>query len=130
MTALKTFRADLTAHLAAGLGATAPKLGALVNPPAVIVQSGTPYVAALDYCNDAITFEVTVVTKPGDPPAVVDALEDLIDLVRATLRTQSPGGHIYGFREVSGFIEFPTGEEGTFLPAVVISVEVERSAPI
>jgi hypothetical protein len=127
VTALKAYRHDLAAHLADGLDATRPKLGAQVNPPAVVVQSGAPYVAASDYCNDSLLFEATIVAPPGDPQAVADALDDLIDLVRSTLRTPSPGNHRYGFREVSGFTTWPSGDE--LLPAVVVTVGIERSAP-
>jgi hypothetical protein len=127
VTALKEFRADLTAHLAAGLDATAPALGKLVNPPAIVVQAGTPYVAAVDYCNDGLLFEATIVAPPGDPSAVVDALDDLIDLVRSTLRSPSTGGHRYRFVEVSGFTTWPSGDET--LPAVIVTVGIERQAP-
>lgn len=126
MTALKAYRADLAAHLAAELDITAPKLGALVNPPAVVVGSGSPYLTGLDYCTDAILFDVTLITTPGDPPAVADALDDFIDLVRPVLKQASPGGHRYALREVSGFVEFPVGDDKT-LPAVVISIGIERS---
>jgi hypothetical protein len=125
VTALKTYRHDLTAHLADGLDATKPKLGAQVNPPAVVVQSGTPYVAAEPgYMQDGIRFDVTVIAPPGDPSAVVD---DLIDSVRATLRGQSSGGHLYRFVEVSGFTTWPSGDE--VLPAVVVTAEIIREAP-
>jgi hypothetical protein len=128
VTALKTFRADLTAHLAAGLNATAPALGKLVNPPAVVVQAGSPYVAAAPgYCNDGLRFDATVIAPPGDPSAVVDALDDLIDLVRATLRDPSTAGHQYGFQEVSGFTTWLSGDE--VLPAVTITIYIERQAP-
>lgn len=120
---LKQDRADLTDLLAAGLSASAPKLGAQVNPPAVLVSSGTPYVVALDYCTDAVLFAATLVSKPGDPPAVVDALDDMIDLVRSTLR-----GSRFRFIEISGFIDVPIGEEQS-LPAVVISIGMERFSP-
>lgn len=125
---LKELRADLAAHLAAGLGATAPKLGALVNPPAVVVQAGSPYVSPVSsYCGDLITFQVTVIAPPGDPPAVADALDDMIDLVRSTLRTKSTGGYQYGFREVAGYSSWPQGDE--LLPAVIATVAIERVAP-
>jgi predicted alpha/beta hydrolase family esterase len=128
VTALKAYRHDLTAHLADGLDASRPKLGAQINPPAVVVQAGTPYVAAAPgYCNDGVTFEATVIAPAGDPPAVVDALDDLIDLVRATLRDPSSAGHQYGFQEVSGFTTWPSGDE--VLPAVTITIYIERQAP-
>lgn len=129
--ALKDLRADLTAHLADGLDASAPKIGQLVHPPAVVVQAGSPYVEALDYCTDAVTFEATVIAPPGDPEAVVDALDDMVDLIRATLRTQSALGatlgFVYGFRGVSGFTTWPSGDET--LPAVTVTVRVERRTP-
>lgn len=127
MTALRAYREDLTDHLADGLGATKPKVGAQINPPAVVVQAGTPYVAAIDYCNDALLFQATIVAPPGDAPAVVDALDDLIDEIRSTLRAPSSGGHRYGFREVSEFTTWPQGDE--LLPAVVVTVAIERPAP-
>lgn len=128
MTALKAFRADLTTHLATGLSATATTLGKLVHPPAVVVQSGEPYVSpAPGYCMDAVLFAATVIAPPGDPPAVLDALDDLIDLVRSTLRVKSTSGHLYRFVEVSGFTTWPSGDET--LPAVVVTVGLEREAP-
>lgn len=128
MTALKDYRHDLADHLAAELDITAPLLGALVTPPAVVVRSGTPYIEASGYCEDAILLDAVIVTKPGDLPAVADALDDLIDLVRPALRTTSSGGHRYGFRQVSGLIEYPVGGDNT-LPAVVVTVAIERVAP-
>ncbi len=127
MTALKEFRADLTDHLADGLDATAPLVGKLVNPPAVVVQAGSPYVSPSTYCEDLLQFEATIVAPPGDPAAVVDALDDLIDLVRATLRTPSSGGVQYRCVEVSGCTTWPSGDE--VLPAVVVTVQTERNAP-
>lgn len=128
MTGLREFRHDLTDHLADGLSVSKPKLGAQVNPPAVIVGSGTPYVAALDYCNDTLQFAVTIVAKPGDPAAVIDSFDDMLDLVRSTLKTRSTAGHLYRFGEVSGFVDFAVGEDQS-LPAVVVTVAVERVAP-
>ena len=132
--ALKALRADLTAHLAGGLGAAAPLLGQLVNPPAVVVGPGTPYVTASGYCSDEILFDATIIAPPGDLAAVIDALDDMIDEVRSTLRTQSTlgatDGFLYGFVEVSGPIAYPAGDEkGTTLPAVVVTVAVGRDAP-
>lgn len=123
-TALKTLRADLTAHLAQGLGASAPKLGALVNPPAVVVQAGSPYVAASTYCEDAILFEATIIAPPGDMAAVVDALDDMIDEVRTTLKTVTNGSNRFSFVEISGFTTWPQGDET--LPAVVVTVATQR----
>jgi len=99
----------------------------MVNPPAVIVQAGSPYVAAAPgYCMDGLLFAATVYAPPGDLAAVVDALDDSIDLVRATLRDESSGGHQYGFVEISGYT--PSPEEG--LPTVVVTVAIERVAPV
>jgi hypothetical protein len=125
VTALKDFRADLTAHLAQGLSAAAPSLGQLINPPAVIVESGDPYVTASDYCNDELLFEARVYAPPGDLAAVVDALDDMIDLVRSTLRTVSAGGHRYKFRGVSAYNPSPENS----LPTVVVTAAIERAAP-
>jgi hypothetical protein len=127
VTALKDFRADLTAHLAAGLDATAPALGKLVHPPAVVVQAGSPYVSAPDYSTDTLLFAATIVAGPGDLAAVADALDDLIDGVRATLKTASSQSVRYRFVEVSGFTTWPSGDE--LLPAVVVTVEAERLTP-
>jgi hypothetical protein len=127
VTALKVYRHDLAAHIAAELDITAPKLGAQINPPAVIVQSGTPYIEASGYCDDAILLDAVLITTPGDPPAVADALDDFIDLIRPALREPSPANHRYGFRSVSGLIEFPVGE--ATLPAVIVTVAIERRAP-
>ena len=102
--------------------------------PAVVVGPGTPYLTASGYCSDEILFEATIIAPPGDLAAVIDALDDMIDEVRATLRTpsslMSSGGFQYGFREVSGPIGYPAGDEkGTTLPAVVVTVAVGRDAP-
>lgn len=125
VTALKEYRRDLAAHLADGLSITAPALGQLVNPPAVVVRSGSPYVEATGYCDDTILLEAVIITEPGDLPAIADALDDLIDLVRPLLKQPSPAGHRYGFREVSGLIEYPVGAD-RFFPAVVVTVAIER----
>lgn len=127
MTALKEFRHDLADHLAAGLGAASIKVGAKINPPAVTVQSGDPYVTASTYCDDSILFAATIVSSPGDPQAVADDLDDMIDRIRPLLKTVSPGGHRYGFREVSGFSTYPSGDLD--LPAVTVTIGIDRIAP-
>lgn len=127
MTTLRSLRADLGAHLAAGLGVVNTKLGAQVNPPAVEVRPAPDYVLALDYCTDQVQFQVVIVTKPGDIAAAVDALDDLVDQVRATLRVTSPAGNRYSFRTVSGLVPVVLGE--TELPGVVATVVMERQAP-
>jgi hypothetical protein len=125
VTPLKTYRHDLSAHLAAGLSAADAALGAQVNPPAVVVEaSAAGYVEASGYCTDAILFDATIISKPGDPPAVADALDDMIDQVRSTLRTPSPAGYRYGFRGIGGFITVTSGDRQ--LPAVVVAVGIER----
>jgi len=125
VTPLKTYRHDLSAHLAAGLSASDSALGAQVNPPAVVVEaSAGGYVTASGYCSDAILFDATLISRPGDPPAVADALDDMIDKVRATLRTASPAGYRYGFRGISGFINVTSGDNQ--LPAVIVAVGIER----
>lgn len=126
VSSLKEYRHDLAAHLADGLDATAPPLGKTVNPPAVVVQPGTPYVTGPDYCTDAILFDATVIAPPGDLPAVADALDDMIDLVRSTLKTVSPAGHRYGFMEVSGPTSYVIDDTVSF-PAVVVTVRIERA---
>lgn len=124
---LKALRHDLADHLALGLGAVAVDLGGRVNPPAVVVQSGDPYLTASTYCDDSILFAATVISKPGDPPAVADALDDFIDLVRSTLRNASANGNRFGFREIAGFSTYPSGDQD--LPAVTVTVGIDRIAP-
>lgn len=130
MTALKQHRRDLSAHLAAGL--STPKkiadvaLGAKVNPPAVIVQPSTATYLTVEpgYCVDGIDYEVTIVAPPGDLEAQFDALDDLVDKVRATLLAKSPLGFKYSLRSISGPINFAAGESS--VPAVVALVHLER----
>ena len=59
----------------------------------------------------------------------IEPIERVLD--SGTLRTQSTlgatDGYMYGFREVSGPTTFPSGDE--LLPAVVVTVAVERDAP-
>ena len=127
MTALKEYRRDLTDHLAAGLGTAATPWGSQVNPPTVIVIPGQPYVAAQDYCTDAVTFSAWLIPKQGDPAAMVDALDDLIDQVRSTLRDPSPAGHRYRFVDVSGPALHAYGERE--FTAVIATVGLERPSP-
>ena len=127
MTALKDFRADLTAHLAEGLGVAAAPLGGQVNPPLILVRPADPYLSLATYCEDALAFEAVVIAPPGDPPAVMDALDDLIDLIRATLREASSDGHKYALQTVSGHGEYPYGDRS--YPAVIAAVNIVRSAP-
>lgn len=122
---LKGLRRDLSEHLALGLGAADSSLGAQLNPPAVVVQPGDPYVTAASYCQDSILFAVTITGPPGDPPAVADALDDLIDLIRGTLKTKTANNNLFGFREISGFTTYPSGDRD--LPAVVVTVGIDRS---
>jgi hypothetical protein len=122
-------RRDLGQHLATGLQATHTPLGAVVHPPAVMVQSSSgTYVAAQDYCSDRIEFEATIVAPPGDLPAVADALDDIIDQVRARCGVRSTLGVTDGFKyqfvQVGGYTTFIAGD--TELPAVVATVAVER----
>lgn len=124
VTALKEYRADLTAHLAYELEAAAAKLGAQVNPSTVIVRPAPEYLAVQDYCTDQITFEAVIIPPTGDTPAEHDALDDLVDLVRPALRTQSPGGHKYRLIGVSGHGTYPVA--GRDLPAVIATVGIER----
>lgn len=122
MIALKDVRHDLSAHLAAGLSAADAKWGAQVNPPAVVVQSSAQYVTSLDYCTDHIVFDVVIVGPAGDSPATADALDDMIDQIRATCRTASPAGNKFMFQGVSGLAPFQDGE----LPQVVATISFER----
>jgi hypothetical protein len=90
-------------------------------------SSGT-YVAAQDYCSDRIEFEATIVAPPGDLPAVADALDDIIDQVRARCGVRSTLGLTDGFKyqfvQVGGYTTFIAGD--TELPAVIATVAVER----
>jgi hypothetical protein len=126
MRKLKTLRADLGAHLAAGMNAKAPALGAQVNPPAVIITSSPgSYVAATDYCTDHIEFNATLIAPAGDLPAVADALDDMIDTVRTTCRTTSPAGVKYQFVSVGGYQSFQSGDAD--YRAVTATIAVERN---
>lgn len=129
MVALKTLRADLTAHLASGLDVAGPALGAQVNPPLALVRAGDPYVTAEQggYCLDSINLEAVVLAPPGDPPAVIDALDDLIDQIRSTLRNASDGGYKYAFQSVSIPGEYTYGDR-TY-PAVVVTIAASRTTP-
>ena len=128
--ALKALRAELGTKLAAGVSvngkqAKSAPLGALVNAPAVVVQSNADYVTALDYCNDRVQFDAILIAPPGDPAAVADAFDDMIDQVRATLRTVAPSGLKYEFRSVGGFTTYPSGDND--LPAAVTTIAVTRN---
>lgn len=122
MTPLKTFRQDLGDHIADGLDIAHAPLGAQLNPPAVVIQHGFPYLTASTYCADAIQFQAVIVAPPGDPAAVADALDDLVDLVRITLGAPSYLGHRYGFEEVSGPLTY--GDKD--FPAVAVTIGIER----
>lgn len=120
---LKTLRLGLSALLADALDVADTPLGGQVNPPLALVQAGDPYLTAAEgYCLDAITFEAIVLAPPGDPPAVFDALDDLIDLVRGTLN-----GSGYGFQTVSGYGQYTYGDK-TY-PSVVVTVTKKRNTP-
>lgn len=121
MTPLKTLRRDLGAHLAAGLGGAHAPLGSQVNPPAVVVTGSAQYVAAKDYCTDLVTFDATIVAPPGDLAAVADALDTMIDQIRAQCKTASPLGRKYQFQGVSGYTTFSDD-----LPAVIATIAIER----
>jgi hypothetical protein len=130
VTPLKTLRAELGTKLAAGVSvngkqAKSAPLGALVNAPAVVVQSNTEYVTALDYCSDRVQFDAILIAPPGDPAAVADAFDDMIDQVRATLRSVAPSGLKYEFRSVGGFTTYPSGDND--LPAAITTIAVTRS---
>ncbi len=129
MTPLKSLRADLGQHLAVGLSAAHTALGAQLNPPAVLVASSSgTYLAAVDYCADHIEFDVTIAAPPGDSAAVADALDDMIDQVRARCGTRSTLGLVDGFKyqfvQVGGYTTITSGDDN--LPAVVATIAVER----
>lgn len=85
MIALKTIRRAATELLADGLGVTVTPLGGNVNPPCVLMTAGSPYVEVLDYTTDRINLVAWVIPDQGQPEAVADALDDLLDLVRTAL---------------------------------------------
>jgi hypothetical protein len=122
--ALKALRADLGQHLATGLGGANAAIGTKVNPPAVVVQSGATYVTALDYCSDHIEFDATIVAPPGDPAAVADALDDMIDKVRSQCATRSPAGRKYMFQGVGGYTTITSGD--LEFPAVIATIGADR----
>jgi hypothetical protein len=122
--ALKALRADLGQHLATGLGGANAPIGSKVNPPAVVVQAGATYVTALDYCSDRVEFDATIVAPPGDPAAVADGLDDMIDKVRSQCATRSPLGRKYQFVQVGGYTSITSGD--LEFPAVVATISIER----
>lgn len=122
MTALKDIRRDLGDHLAAQLEVPHAALGSQLNPPAVVIESGFPYLDTSTYCVDKIAFRAFIVAPSGDLDAVADAIDDLTDKVRPALAKPSPLGLKYGYREVSG----QTTYGDSSLPAVVVAVEIER----
>lgn len=126
VTPLRTYRRDLASHLAARMDAVPISQGRQVNPPAVIVSPGSTYVVAETYCDDAISFAVAIVAPPGDPEGVFDALDDMVDQVRGTLRSPSPSGVRYKFVEVSGLTGYTIGD--TDYPAVIASVLLTRQS--
>lgn len=86
MTALKEIRRELGQLVGANLGVVYPTLGANVNPPAVVVQPGSPYLTPSTYGVERVAYEVLVIAGPGDLPAQLDALDDMVDQVRGALR--------------------------------------------
>lgn len=126
VTPLKVYRRDLSAHLAAGLGTADTALGAKMNPPATVVQPSSDVYLTVEpgYCVDGIDFDVAIVAPAGDAQAQFDALDDLIDKVRATLLNRSPAGYKYALRQIGGLTNY-AGPDGV-LPAVVATVHLER----
>lgn len=124
---LAALRADLSAVLADALGVADAPLGGQVNPPLALVRPGDPYIIADGYCDDLVALEAAILAPPGDPPAVVDALDDLIDLVRAALIPITQAGNRFSFQSVSGHIEYAYGDRS--YPAVTVSVQTSRKAP-
>ena len=86
--------------------------------------SGATYVVALDYCSDHIEFDATIVAPPGDPAAVADALDDMIDRVRSQCATRSPAGRKYLFLGVGGYTTITSGD--LEVPAVVATIGADR----
>lgn len=125
MVALKSARRDLGRHLAAGLGGTHAALGEQLNPPAVQVVASADYVTAQDYCSDLINFDATIAAPPGDPAAIADALDDMIDQVRATCATRSPLDLKYRFVSVGGYTSVASADDRS-LPAVIVTIALER----
>ena len=121
MTPLKTYRHNLSALLASALDTADTAMGAKMNPPAVIVQpaTGTYLTVEPGYCVDGIDFECLIIGPTGDVEAQFDALDDLIDKVRAALR-----GTKFALREISGPTNFAAGD--SILPAVVATVHLVR----
>lgn len=122
MTPLKTLRHDLGDHIADSLEINHCPLGTLINPPAVVIEAGDPYLENSTYGVDKITFRAVLIAPPGDMPAAIDKFDELIDMIRPALKERSYIGHKYGYREVSGQTVY--GDKG--LPAVVVIVETER----
>lgn len=122
MTPLKTLRHDLGDHIADSLDIAHAALGKQINPPAVVIEPGFPYIESATYGSDKVVFRAFLIAPAGDKEAVVDALDDLIDLIRPALLQHSYIGQKYGYREVSGQTVY--GDKD--FPAVMVTIETER----
>ena len=122
VTPLKDLRHDLGDHIADSLDINHCPLGKNINPPAVIIEPGFPYLENSTYGVDKITFRAILVAPPGDKPAAIDKFDELIDLIRPALKQHSYIGQKYGYLEVSG----PTVYGDKDFPAVVVLVTTER----
>ena len=115
VTSLKEDRAELAGLIATALDVAAAPLGGNVNPPCVFVQPSEPYLEPATYDTERAFYDLYVVAPPGEPAAVMDALDDLVDGVRAALRKTG-----YAFGSVGAPALFND------LPACVVRVTHER----
>jgi hypothetical protein len=121
VTALKDIRAELGQLLETALGVVSIPVGENLKPPCVVVAPADPYTEPVTYCADGINLEVFVAVGPGQDSARIDALDDLLDLVRDALRVASPGGLRFAYQG----IDRPTFGQAEFLGASV-RVRYER----
>ena len=121
MIALKDIRAQLGELLETELGIVTTPVGAALNPPCIVVAPADPYMDMVTYCADGINYEVFVCVGPGEDSARVDALDDLIDGVRAALTKRTPDGLKFGYQGT----DRPTFGTADFLGASV-RVRYER----
>lgn len=120
MTALKDIRKQLGELVGANLGVVYPTLGSNVNPPCIVVQPGTPYLLPDKYATERVAYEVLVIAGPGDLPAQLDALDDMVDQVRGALR-----GSAFQFMSAEPTDILPVN--GTDHIVTLIHVEHERT---